>query len=58
MLGRRPTAPAREALLVNCERNKQDVRDTKFWFRSSENLELSPVSLVPLFSQVSRVSRE
>ena len=30
MRGRRPSAPAREALFVNCERNKQDVRDTKF----------------------------
>jgi hypothetical protein len=45
-------------LRVKRERDKQDVRDrrnTKFWVRSSENLELSPVSFVPLFSQVSRV---
>jgi len=33
------------------------TRSSKFWVRSSVNLELSPVSLVPHFSRVSREYR-
>ena len=46
---------------VNGERDRQDVRDrrdSKFRKPRTADLELSPVSLVPLFSQLSRVLGE